>query len=452
MMESQEPQVGWKTYQKSLKRAKKQRSFSGSMPWLIILFGGFFILFMGILYTGSWIYAHLEHQGDPPHEKKGKEDKSRSEMLTKKDLPGLIREMDLNLHPDAESYRFTKNGKKLAVEVSLDPDLQNYILDLLKSSQTHQAAIVVMRPDNGQILAMANYQQMQANGNHANLCIKAEYPAASLFKVVSAAAAIEAKGFTPEKTLGYSGNKYTLYRRQLRREKEGPHTAQISFKEAFSGSINPVFGKIGIYDLGQKLMTEYAERFLFNKEIPFDLPLEMSPIQVPEEDFGMAEIASGFNKKTLISPLHAALITSAVANDGVMMQPWLVRSVKEDAGDVLYQVTPSALAIPIKKESAQVMKCLMADTVINGTSRKSFSYLWRKKKFSDIELGAKTGTINDALDQYKVDWIAAYALPKNGEAGITIAVLAVHGDMLGVRSREIARYVISHYFSSKKKG
>jgi peptidoglycan glycosyltransferase len=65
-----------------------------------------------------------------------------------------------------------------------------------------------------------------------------------------------------------------------------------------------------------------------------------------------------------------------------------------------------------------------------------------------VELGAKTGTINDMNDQYKIDWLIAYALPRKEEGGICIAVLGVHGEKLGVRSNELARYIINYHFSS----
>ena len=239
-----------------------------------------------------------------------------------------------------------------------------------------------------------------------------------------------------------------MYKSQLKRSK-GRYTQKTSFKKAFSGSINPVFGKIGIYDLGKRLLSEYADKFLFNHDIPFDLPLAKSCITVPEDDFGLAEIASGFNKRTLISPLHASLITATIVNQGNMMEPWLIREVKDESGKVLYRASVSKIASPIKESTAKTLRILMRDTVINGTCRKSFRSFRRKKIFKDIELGAKTGTVNDRLDQYKYDWLSAYALPNRGDKGICIAVLAVHGEKLGIRARNLAKYIINYYFTSR---
>ena len=218
-------------------------------------------------------------------------------------------------------------------------------------------------------------------------------------------------------------------------------------KEAFSASINPVFGKIGIHELGKDLTGEYAERFLFNRPIPFDLPLGVSPIRIPEDDFGLAEITSGFNKTTMISPFHAALLSAAVANRGTIMEPWLIKKITDERGEVLYSRNPATLANPMSAETAGKMRELMYETVVKGTARKAFKPMQKKKSLHSIELGAKTGTINDPVDQNRVDWITAYAIPEGEDGGICLAGLAIHGEKSGHRAKDMVRTVIEHYFS-----
>jgi len=195
-------------------------------------------------------------------------------------------------------------------------------------------------------------------------------------------------------------------------------------------------------------MSEYADRFLFNQAIPFDLPVEMSTIQVPHDDYGLAEIASGFNKRTLISPLHAALLASVVANNGIMVAPWLVEQVSNESGDLLYHRQVTQLTSPISQETAKDLKTLMETTVRYGTCRKSFHRLRRKKAFKRIDFGAKTGTINDRGDRYKYDWLTGYAIPEDTSKTISIAVLGVHGEKLGLRSSELSRYILQYYLKS----
>ncbi len=430
----------WRDYQKGLHKVARRRYLFRKAPLFSL-----YLTLVVIFYTGSWIFAH-RGPAEYPSLKNGGTENRWAEKLAKQDLAALLRHLNLNLNPVKQNYPLSRGGSKLIIETSLDTRLQNYILKLLRRSRTSEAAVVVLRPDTGQILAMANYEK-NGKGQHKNLSLKANYPAASLFKIVSAAAAIEARGFTPDRPTLFRGLKHTLYKSQLRPNK-GRYTKRTSFRKAFAGSINPVFGKIGIYDLGKDLMTEYANKFLFNQAIPFDLPLAMSRIRIPEDDFGLAEIASGFNKETLISPLHASLITAAVANHGAMIEPWLVKRVKDESGEIFYRARRSTLARPIKENTAKELRILMEDTVLRGTCRSAFRPLRRKKIFRDIDLGAKTGTINDHLDQYKYDWLTAYALPKSGDGGVSITVLAVHGAKLGIRAKDLARYIINYHFTS----
>jgi cell division protein FtsI/penicillin-binding protein 2 len=409
---------------------------------------GVFLLFISaFFYAGSWPFAKRERSiptlPDSPPVKKD----ASPPRITRDDLPRLLNPLKLDFLPATGRYPLAEGAPDLTIETSLNMGLQRYVSGLLKRSRTFQAAVVVLRPHDGRILVLADYESEGSTPhNDENLCLQAGFPAASLFKIVAAAAAIEDKGFTPDKILYFRGRRYTLYRGQLRQRRDR-YTNRISLRQAFSKSVNPVFGKIGIYDLGGVLMTEYATGFLFNQRIPFDVPVGRSYIDVPEDDFGLAEIASGFNKRTLISPLHAGLITAAVANDGVMMEPWLVATIRDESGRVLYQAEPNRMATPIKRSTADSLKVLMAETVISGTCRKAFRPLRRKKRFVDIAMGAKTGTINDKLDQFKYDWLTAYAIPPNKRDSISVTILAVHGEKLGIRAADLARYVIGEHFN-----
>ena len=430
----------WRHYQKGLKKRARRRYAANRVTLFFI-----YVVLIGITYTASWILAHGEKSVQSALNT-AKWKNARPERFVKQDLPALLGDLKLDGISATHHYPLDNGGMRLTVEVPLHTSLQKYIHNLLGRSLTHQAAVVVLRPKTGQILAMADFEK-DPEGGRENLYLKADFPAASLFKIVSAAAAIEARGFTPGKTVVFRGMKHTLYNSQLR-QKEGRYSRKTSFRRAFAGSINPVFGKIGIYDLGREYMREYANRFFYNQQIPFDLPVAVSRIRIPADDFGLAEIASGFNRRTRISPLHASLITAAVTNRGVMVEPWLVRRIQDDSGAVLYRSRFSRLGRPIEESTAKQLKVLMKETVVYGTCRKAFLPLRRKKRFKEIELGAKTGTINDQDDRYKYDWITAYALPKEEEKGICVTILAVHGKKLGIRAADLAMHIIRRHFMS----
>lgn len=434
----------WRDYQTGLRRSTRLKTLLKRLllPCLIL---GCVSLVLGVLFFSKPRVLFHRTQGDHEVSKPEEPRDVGPQSLSDQDLSEFLQDLAEDSKKLSEQFVMEKEGALLTVRTSIDASLQKYVTDLLGKSKTLKAAAVVMSPGDGRILALASYERA---GNGENLCLKADFPAASLFKIVSAAAALEVAGFTPERPVFYRGKKHTLYKSQLaEKEKGGRFTSKTSFRRAFAISINSVFGKLGIYDLGKETMSEYAGKFLFNKTIPFDLPLEVSTIEVPEDPFGLAEISSGFNKRTHLSPLHAALLASAVANNGDIMRPWVIESIYDEAGVTLYRVQPKRLVSPMNTKTAADLRSLMRETVLYGTCRKPFGSLRRKKALKNVELGAKTGTINNKSDTLKFDWLTTYALPPEIPQGICLGVLAVHGEKLGVRSTELARHIIYRYFT-----
>ena len=195
--------------------------------------------------------------------------------------------------------------------------------------------------------------------------------------------------------------------------------------------------------MGQRAMNQWAERFLFNQSISFEIPVDRSPVDVPEDPLGLAEIASGFNKRTRISPLHAALLACAVANKGVVMAPWLIESLTTEGGDVAYRAEPTEISSPMLEETAKDLRKLMQETVLSGTCRRSFRHLKETKRFEGVEIGAKTGSINDETGQLHIEWVTAYALPPDRSQAICVAVVGAHADKQGLRAAEMARSLIT---------
>jgi peptidoglycan glycosyltransferase len=450
MMPSDDHPHTWMDYQKrSYRRARRKeivRKGAWVGAWLALS-----ALVLSLTFSSDSLISAVFEEGQRPSPARRIAKESKPKTFSREDLRVLLSQVKLTNVSFSQVYHVEAPGGRYTLETSIDSDLQRFVMDLLNRSMTQHSAAVVIRPDNGQILAMASYENNGNEGKAENLCLQADFPAASLFKIVAASAAVEARGMNPDTPLTFRGQKYTLYKSQLKEGKtkkgKNPGT-KTTLREAFSDSINPVFGKLGIHYLGSELITEYADRFLFNHLIPFDLPVAPSRYVKPMDDYALAEVASGFNKRTLISALHAGLITAAIANGGTMMTPWLVKTVRNDAGEVLYQAVPSVLVNPIMKKTADTMMVLMEGTVVEGTCRKAFKPLQRKRELRYVDLGAKTGTINGATDQYKYEWLTAFALPSDGDGGLCITVMTAHGEKIGVRAKDIARLIIDRHYRS----
>jgi peptidoglycan glycosyltransferase len=434
----------WRVYQEGLRRSSRRRRLLRRVPVLVLLSTCVILFVLVLIHGGNRIQTHLSEASYAPSVSEEKPIAPEKKPGLQDIWPQISHHFD-HVEDLKNHFSLENDNTLLTVKTTLDPSLQNYIYRILKSSNTEKAAVVVMDPEDGRILAMVSHRKNEDGGG--NLCLDADFPAASLFKIVSAAAAFEKTDYTPNKSVGFQGGAHTLYKQQLKK-KTNRFTTKVKFRQAFAESINPVFGKLGIYALGRGVVLDYAKKFFFNCQIPLNFPLPPSTVDMPEDRYGLAELTCGFNRDTRISPLHAAMLASAVANKGVVMKPWIVSEISRGTGP-LYHAHASVLGTPIKPDTARNLQILMEDTVRYGTCSKSFLRMRRKKRFRSIDIGAKTGTINDRSERYKYDWIAAYALPKDGSAGISLAVLEVHGKILGTRAREIARAIINFTVQSK---
>ncbi|MBY0369500.1 penicillin-binding protein [bacterium] len=327
---------------------------------------------------------------------------------------------------------------------TLNPEHQHRIEKLLSSYRPDYAAFVALDATTGRVLVLSSYTHAKES-EPQNLALKASFPAASIFKIVTAAAAIDQGVMSADTIIPFNGANHTLYRRNVTDQKLNRWTRQITLRDAFARSVNTVFAKIGMYVLEPPQLKDYAERFQFNKRIPADMPVEAGQLQAPGEDpWGLAEMASGFNRMSSMSPLQGAMIAAAVVNDGVMMEPYVVEGLQSDSGEILYQANPSPTAITMKPETAEELRTMMNETVRSGTSRSAFRTLLRKKYIENLEIGGKTGSLRGQNPQGKCDWFVGYA--KSADQRIAIAALTVNRDLWRVKASYLARVFLEEYF------
>lgn len=368
------------------------------------------------------------------------------EDLDKKHLAEIIGARPLQ--PD-EIHSFAikdEEGHYLYVRTTMDPELQGWAAKLLKTTKSRSAALVVLNPANGDVISMASYN---AAGESVNMALKSNFPAASLFKIVTAAAAVENKKLNSGSKLAYDGRKHTLYKKDVNKGiKEGSHA--VTLKEGFAQSINTVFGKVGAFTLGPKELEGFAQKFHFNQPITFEMQVQESHFEAPEKEdpYRLAELASGFNRTTKVSPLHGAMLASAIINNGKLMEPTLVREVFDQDNRIFYRNEPVSLGQVVSLKTVQELRTMMRATLHEGTGRKRFRDISSHKVLKQLEIGGKSGTINN--DQgHKVDWFVSYAKEKKGKKSIALAAVVIHNPKLGTRSQEIVREAILHYFQPR---
>lgn len=332
------------------------------------------------------------------------------------------------------------------VVTTIDPKLQREMEKLFGEYRPDYGAFVALDPKSGKILSLVSYSR-EKNFN-SNLALRATFPSASVFKVITAAAAIESRKFSSDTVIPFHGGQHTLYKGQILKPETGRWTKFITLKSAFARSVNSVFGKIGAFTVGSVSLRQYAERFGFNRKINTDLPLQQSQANIPEDAWGIAESASGYTLENKMSPLQGALIAACVANDGVMMEPFIVDSIRDLEGKVVYSSAPKVANVALEPSTATQLKMLMRETVAAGTSKRSFRGFF-KKKFSFVDVGGKTGSLTGYDPKGKYDWFVGYAT--YGNQRFAVAALTIHGRHWRVKSAYLARRAIENYFDESVK-
>lgn len=330
---------------------------------------------------------------------------------------------------------------KAVIEYALDPQLQEQMEGLFRSYKPDYGAFVAVDPATGRILALVSFSTRDPE--RGNLALKAGFPAASVFKIVSAAAAIGERQYTADTLIPFNGAKHTLYRGNVLKDRVNRWTRYVTLKSAFAQSINSVFGKIGAFTVEPAQLRDYADRFGFNKPIQGDLPVEPGRAPIPDDPWGRAEAASGYTRQNTMSPLQGALIAAAIANEGVMMEPFIVSSLYSDEGSKLYAVEPRVMGNTVDPKIAAEVRALMRETVVHGTSRKSFRGFF-KKEYSHLQVGGKTGSLTGEDPPGKHDWFVGYAT--DGNRKIALAALTVHDRLWRVKSSYLARKAIETFF------
>ncbi|MDJ0781009.1 MAG: penicillin-binding transpeptidase domain-containing protein [Desulfosarcinaceae bacterium] len=337
---------------------------------------------------------------------------------------------------------FKVDGKPYYAETHLDIALQKRLLESMDRKNSRHIGIVALEPHSGRVVTMASFDKSEAP---LDPCLSDAYPAASLFKIVSAVAAAEKMGYRAGTVLKYNGYAHTLYKKQLK-ETDNKYTNRISFQNAFAKSVNPVFGKIGALYLKGEALTRYAESMGFNSPMPFELPLPPSQYTSSEVPYRWAELASGFNRETTISPLHAAVIAGAMVNDGQMIEPTLIEAVRNEKQALVYRSEPRIWAQVMGPDTVATLSRLMETTIRSGTGRKVFRNQRRDKVLSKLVIGGKTGSIFNRAHDARFDWFAGYAHEKGGAASLAVAVVVAHEEFIGRRAGEYARIAFRHYF------
>jgi cell division protein FtsI/penicillin-binding protein 2 len=279
------------------------------------------------------------------------------------------------------------------------------------------------------------------------LALEAQFPAASIFKLVTAIAAFDSTDLRPTTLIPFNGASHTLYKNNIESTQFNRWTRYASLKSAFASSINTVFGKLGLHYVGQSNLRNTSNKLGFDQKIDSDFEFETGSMpETVASRFNLAEMASGFTDEISLSPIHAALLAAAVANGGDLLAPRVVDRLTNKEGVVRYQAAPSNRVPVLSPSTLKDTRELMRATVQSGTSRKSFRQVFRKK-VSDYDMGGKTGSLDSVELGGRADWFVGYLNEEHHQYGI--AVVSIHKDFWTVKSSYVAAKLMQKLLSKQ---
>ncbi len=327
---------------------------------------------------------------------------------------------------------------------TLDPILQQAAERSLRRHPLLHGSVVALEPATGRVLALA---ERAGGGSGARPAFDASSPAASIFKVVSAAALLTRAGVAPGEQVCVHGGRRRLRKSEIvgdaRRDKQCRR-----FAAALGHSDNGVFARLAYHRLAPEALEDVALAFGFNRtlDLPWDVPPSTLELPGADDRLEYARTAAGFWHSRL-SPLHAALLAATVANDGVMLRPWRVAEWRAADGEVIHRGEPRPLGRVVDERTAHVLTRMMVETSRRGTGRRVFAHK-REWPFR-IEVAAKTGSLSRTKPSHvSYSWFVAFAPAE--EPRIAVATLVANPLRWYVKAIHVARDTLVAFFRAEQ--
>jgi len=350
----------------------------------------------------------------------------------------LLEGFDPRVHEAEGDVRVSRlpNGRRAVL--TIDPALQAHVESELRRYEVPYAALVAIEPSTGRVLAYVSHSSASADA--PDLALDATPPTASVFKVVTGSALVDSAGLSPDTRTCYTGGGSRLTAWHLE-DHETEHNC-VTLTEAMGRSTNAVFAKLADRHLDRATIQRYAAAFGFGHSLPFDVPTNPSPAEVPEDRLELARTAAGFWHMHM-SPLHGALLAATIANDGQMPRAAIVERLEDADGEVLLRHEPETFRNVIPRATAQTVGRMMRHTVAHGTARRTFHDQRGNAFLPGIVVAGKTGTLSAERPYRGYTWFVGFA-PAD-EPRIAVAALAVNTPRWRIKAPYIAREALREY-------
>lgn len=342
------------------------------------------------------------------------------------------------------------NGGDL--HISMDINIQSYATQLamqaMETKEADSVSIIVMNPQNGELLAMVNVPEFDLNNPYdlseemllsvtggdasagdaltqeekqnllnamwRNGCINDTYEPGSTFKIITAAAGLESGVVTPQSTFSCPGF-IVVEDRKIRCHKVSGHGAE-DFVHATMNSCNPVFITVGLR-LGAERYYSYFKQFGLLTKTGVDLPGEAGTIMHKEDAIGEVELATiSFGQSFQITPIQLLTTAASIVNGGTRVTPHFGISVTDAQGNVTKQLEYPVTGGIVSEETSATMREILEKVVSEGGGKNAY--------IEGVRIGGKTAT-SQTLPRGTGKYIASFVgfAPADDPQVIAIAII-----------------------------
>ncbi len=356
-------------------------------------------------------------------------------ILTMTDARGI------ELAEEGERQLEPVNGNNLVI--SLDSNIQEYAEQIarntMEAKQAEAVEVLVMNPQNGEILAMVNVPEFDLNhpfelpetidttgltenekqdllnNMWRNGCINDTYEPGSTFKIITAAAGLEEQVVETGEDFYCPGYKI-VEDRKIRCHKTRGHGAE-NFVQAVMNSCNPVFVETGLR-LGADRFYGYFQKLGLLERTGIDLPGEAGTIMHKKDNIGMVELATvSFGQSFQVTPVRLLTTASAIINGGTLVTPHLAVRVEDADGNTVKTFSYKTKENAISKDTSDMMKFILEQVVAEGTGKNAY--------IEGFRIGGKTAT-SQTLPRGSGKYIASFIGFAPAENPQVIALLIIH--------------------------
>lgn len=339
-------------------------------------------------YPYKTLAAHIVGFTNSEHKGRAGIEMSQEKIL-KGEIISKLRERDRlgRVYEEVKEQQEPPKDVVLTISNSIQYKTEEALAKGAKLTNSRSGKAIVLDPKTGEILAMANYPTFDPNEYRKlesamwkNRVIQDNYSPGSIFKLVTYGAALEENLIQPENQIDCGNGTITVAGHTFT---DSHSVGKVSYVKAFAKSSNVGAIKTGL-KVGENTFYKYAREFGFGQKTGIDLPAEASGILRSPKNWNGDSLASmSIGYEIGVTALQSAVAFATIANDGVRVQPHIVKEIRQSDGKLVSTNEPKAERI-VSEETARSLREMMREVVLDGTAKKA--------KLKGYTSAGKTGT------------------------------------------------------------